>query len=259
MQIYYYCSYEGSPAGYHIGKVETSSYDIDLQEPSCDKINPFIQQCFENGIVRGGYGKIPESADTYFLLKKKFTATKEKVKYYINFAIVTDEWTEFEALMQKENTETEIINNYLESIKPDTLFYFGYRIQTEKIKKISSCGYGSIFNINHDYLNMVKQKDAVFIETSTGVPDMETLEKNLQLRKKIDEKGIERCKIAEKLFCYKKKTTIYMKSMIIILVIFLGIIWIMSQNFLENGGMQEATAQEKIELEKIKEKFEEQE
>lgn len=39
MQIYYYCSYEGSPAGYHIGKVETSSYDIDLQEPSCDKIN----------------------------------------------------------------------------------------------------------------------------------------------------------------------------------------------------------------------------
>lgn len=36
---------------------------------------------------------------------------------------------------------------------------------------------------------MVKQKDAVFIETSTGVPDMETLEKNLQLRKKIDEKG----------------------------------------------------------------------
>ena len=71
---------------------------------------------------------------------------------------------------------------------------------------------------------MVKQKDAVFIETSTGVPDMETLEKNLQLRKKIDEKGIE--------------TTIYMKSMIIILVIFLGIIWIMSQNFLENGGMK---------------------
>lgn len=118
-----------------IGKVETSSYDIDLQEPSCDKINLFIQQCFENGIVRGGYGKIPESADTYFLLKKKFTATKENVKYYINFAIVTDEWTEFEALMQKENTETEIINNYLESIKPDTLFYFGYRIQTEKIKK----------------------------------------------------------------------------------------------------------------------------
>ena len=160
------------------------------------------------------------------------------MKYYINFAIVTDEWTEFEALMQKENTETEIINNYLESIKPDTLFYFGYRIQTEKIKKISSCGYGSIFNINHDYLNMVKQKDAVFIETSTGVPYMETLEKNLQLRKKIDEKGIERCKIAEKLFCYKKKTTIYMKSMIIILVIFLGIIWIMSQNFLENGGMK---------------------
>ena len=52
---------------------------------------------------------------------------------------------------------------------------------------------------------MVKQKDAVFIETSTGFPDMETLEKNLQLRKKIDEKGIERCKIAEKLFCYKKK------------------------------------------------------
>ena len=238
MQIYYYCSYEGSPAGYHIGKVETSSYDIDLQEPSCDKINPFIQQCFENGIVRGGYGKIPESADVYFLLKKKFTATKENVKYYINFAIVTDEWTEFEALMQKGNAETEIINNYLESIKPDTLFYFGYRIQTEKIKKISSCGYGSIFNINHDYLKMVKQKDAVFIETSTGVPDMETLEKNLQLRKKIDEKGIERCKIEEKLFCYKKKTTIHMKSMIIILVIFLGIIWIMSQNFLENGGMK---------------------
>ena len=132
----------------------------------------------------------------------------------------------------------EIINNYLESIKPDTLFYFGYRIQTEKIKKISSCGYGSIFNINHDYLKMVKQKDAVFIETSTGVPDMETLEKNLQLRKKIDEKGIERCKIEEKLFCYKKKTTIHMKSMIIILVIFLGIIWIMSQNFLKNGGMK---------------------
>ena len=140
--------------------------------------------------------------------------------------------------MQKGNAETEIINNYLESIKPDTLFYFGYRIQTEKIKKISSCGYGSIFNINHDYLKMVKQKDAVFIETSTGVPDMETLEKNLQLRKKIDEKGIERCKIEEKLFCYKKKTTIHMKSMIIILVIFLGIIWIMSQNFLKNGGMK---------------------
>ena len=71
---------------------------------------------------------------------------------------------------------------------------------------------------------MVKQKDAVFIETSTGVPDMETLEKNLQLRKKIDEKGIERCKIAEKLFCYKKKNKIFIKIIILLMVILIGLI-----------------------------------
>ena len=68
----------------------------------------------------------------YFLLKKKFTATKENVKYYINFAIVTDEWTEFEALMQKGNAETEIINNYLESIKPDTLFTLDIAFRRKK-------------------------------------------------------------------------------------------------------------------------------
>ena len=209
MQIYYYCSYEGSPAGYHIGRITDSSCDNGLQELSIDKINPFIRQCFEIGMIRSGFGEIPGSVETpqqYFLLKKKLTAIKTNVKYYINFAIVTGDWEEFKTLMKKENTEAEIINNFLESIEPAPLFYFGYRIRTERLKKISSCGYGGICEwINHKYLKMIEQSNALFIETSTDKPDIEALEQSLMLKSKIEDRNLERSKIAEKLFCYKKK------------------------------------------------------
>lgn len=209
MQIYYYCSYEGSPAGYHIGKIKGSSCDKELQELSDDDINPFIRQCFENGMFRSGFGKIPEDTNAqqqYFLLKKKLTAMKENVKYYINFAIVTGNWEELKTLMEKENTEKEIVNNFLESIEPAPLFDFGYRIRTAQLKKISSCGYGGICEwINPKYLKIMEQSNALFIETSKEKPDIEALEENLMLKSKIENRNLERDKITEKLFCYKKK------------------------------------------------------
>lgn len=208
MQIYYYCSYEGSPSGYHIGKIQVDSCTHELQELNNDKIHPFIRQCFEDGRIRAGFGKLPErdgNQQKYFLLKKKLNATRNGIKYYINFAIVTKIQAEFEKLMLKEGTEKEIINYFLESIEPDKLFYFGYRIRTEKIQKLSSCGYGKMFAYaKQDWIKKIEQNSALFIETATENTDEEIkeLEEKLELIEKNMERRITK---KEKLLCYKKK------------------------------------------------------
>lgn len=234
MQIYYYCSYDGSPSGYHIGKVEDSSYNNELQELSSDKIDPFIRQCFEHGTVRNGFGRIPDNENMqsqYFLLIKRLSIVKNEVRYYINLAIVTDRWEQFEKLMRKENTEERIAAEILESMESDNHSYFGYRIYTDRIQKISSCGYGEIFAYKkQEYMKEIEQNKALFIETSVNGNEIEELERKLGL---IKDKNIERCRITERLFCYKKKKSALsvqlkvISGVVILLLIIL--LWILNQ------------------------------
>ena len=73
MNLYYYCSYDGSPVGFRIGRIDALSRDEKI-ELSSEKIEPFIRRCFETGLVRSAFGKIPSDADSekkFFLLKKK--------------------------------------------------------------------------------------------------------------------------------------------------------------------------------------------
>ena len=207
MKVYYYCSYDGSPVGFHIGRVDYSVPQENLLELKDKEIDPFIRCCFESGLIRSAFGKIPNN-NNYFMLKKKLTGKKEEDSYYMNIAIISEDWDEFVQLMQAGSNEEELSDAILDSIKLDKTSAFGYCIDTEKFSKIISMKYGKICGCNDNYLNQVKQQEAFFMTLSTATVDEDVLLNNLGLSKEIQNGLAELEKKSEKFFCYQKKRVV---------------------------------------------------
>lgn len=205
MNLYYYCSYDGSPVGFRIGRIDALSRDEKI-ELSSEKIEPFIRRCFETGLVRSAFGKIPSDADSekkFFLLKKKLRK-KADYNYYMNVAVVEEEWDKFCSLLQDGVDEVSLATAVMSSIKPYGENAFGYRVDTQKLSKVLECGFASVCNCNETRINNVQKNDAFYATLSTETPDTDALKKSLGIVQG-SSTHTEITKESGKVFCFGKK------------------------------------------------------
>lgn len=208
MDLYYYCSYDGSPVGFRIGKVDVSSQETKMQELSGEHIEPFIRRCFENGLVRSAFGKIPSNEvlkKKYFLLKKKLVGKKDSCNYYMNIALVDNEWDRFNSLMQNSDNETTLAEAVMDSIQQHKDDDFGYKVDTGKLSEILSIGYAGICNSNDKRMQSVQNDDVFFTTLSTEKPDVYVLKSGLGIAQGSDEDQIKIFKESGKVFRFEKK------------------------------------------------------
>lgn len=216
MDLYYYCSYDSSPVGFRIGRVDTLSQDIESTELSSEHIEPFIRKCFETGLVRSAFGKIPSEAATqkkYFLLKKKLVAKKAGCNYYMNVAVVENEWDKFCSLLQDNTDEVSLATAIMNSIEPSGESAFGYKVNTHKLSQVLKCGYVDVCNCSDMRMENVHQNDTFYTTLSTEDPDTDALKKSLGISQS-DSTHKEITKESGKVFCFKKKESARMWSRI---------------------------------------------
>jgi|GEM_PF-957150 hypothetical protein len=211
MNLYYYCSYDGSPVGFRIGRIDALSRDEKI-ELSSEKIEPFIRRCFETGLVRSAFGKIPSDADSekkFFLLKKKLigkkaTEKKADCKYYMSVAVVEEEWDKFCSLLQDGADEASLATAVMRSIEPSGENAFGYKVDTQELSKVLECGFASVCNCNETRINNVQKNDAFYATLSTETPDTDALKKSLGIVQG-SSTHTEITKESGKVFCFGKK------------------------------------------------------
>ncbi len=206
MNLYYYCSYDGSPVGFRIGRIDALSRDEKI-ELSSEKIEPFIRRCFETGLVRSAFGKIPSDADSekkFFLLKKKLIEKKADCNYYMNVAVVEEEWDKFCSLLQDGADEVSLATAVMSSIEPSGENAFGYRVDTQELSKVLECGFASVCNCNETRINNVQKNDAFYATLSTETPDTDALKKSLGIVQG-SSTHTEITKESGKVFCFGKK------------------------------------------------------
>lgn len=179
--LYYYCSYDGSPVGFNLGKIELQEHIPVVQELSDKNIDTFIRGCFETGILRSAFGKINNlnSDNEYFLLKRKLVCKNNNCTYYMNIAIVTDEWDQFCSLMTGNDEDSRLAEIVMNSMVVSNNKEFGYSIKTDKIMELLSVGYGKICECNPQMLRRVENEDTFFVILSTQNPDINLLRSKL--------------------------------------------------------------------------------
>lgn len=165
MDLYYNCSYDNSPVGFCIGKIpEVNSKDLlpgIVSELSKENIDPFIRKCFESGLIRNAYGKIPSegsNVDDYFFIKKKMLR-KDNCNYYMNIAIAGLTWNEFNEFMQykKDDTEPLLTELVWKSIYQDKNDIFGYKVYSEKISNLLKFKYGCVCDCSQAHLENIQE------------------------------------------------------------------------------------------------------
>lgn len=207
MKLYYYCSYDGSPSGFRLGKAELNE-ENEIQELSDMQINPFIRRCFETGLVRSAFGKIPEGSgeSKYFLIKKKLTGIKENCKYYMNIAIVCESWIEFNKLMQEGGSKEQLTEAILRSIQQDKSSEYGYCIRNQQALEVFEQFFGTVCGSTKQYLDDIQKDNSIYFTLSSSSPDLESLEQSLKLNEVINNENKEIKKVEDKVYRYGKKT-----------------------------------------------------
>lgn len=171
MKVYCYCSYTGSPVGYILGELsydaaQSGSYTLNhTNAPS------FIKRCFEQDIVRKGFGKLPGSDSEYFLLFKKLMAKgrggAEASEYYINLALVTHNMEEYNQWVgtNNETTPQDIAQAVQEMMEIDRMNDFGFTVRPEALDKLLRLSFRSLFDIDavskhpqEAYFNLITSK-----------------------------------------------------------------------------------------------------
>lgn len=207
MNLFYYCSYDGSPAGFRIGRVDTLSQDGKSHELSSEQIEPFIRRCFEMGLIRSAFGKIPSEErkqNGYFLLKKKLIGKKADCNYYMNVAVVEEEWDRFCSLLQDGADEASLATAIMSSIEPSGNDVFGYKVNTSRLSEVLKCGYATVCNCNARRMENVRKNSVFYATLSTETPDTDTLKRSLGISK-CDNDATEFTKESGKVFCFRKK------------------------------------------------------
>lgn len=148
MDVYYYCSYKGSPVGFILGKLSNVNKTEDTLTLSKDNIEPLIQQCFELGMIRKAYGILPQKPDHYFLLLKKLVAKRgsDDLDYYLNVAFVTEDQEQYNQWMCEDGSVTEaaVAQTVRETILVDHESDFGYKISSKALAKLVGKKFGSL-------------------------------------------------------------------------------------------------------------------
>lgn len=204
MNIYYYCSYSGSPVGYILGSLnyipgETKNYSL-----SDGNIPQMIRKCFESGTVRKAFGAFPTGSDYsgYFLLIKKLVAQgteeKESTEYYINIAFVTKDRTEYLGWLRNGETKQEIAEKIRRTIDIDLTNDFGFTVNPQELEKLVKSSFGSLLE------GVGKsEKEDICIELASSRTDLDDLKKALRLSDSV--KDFYQVSNLERWVCYGKK------------------------------------------------------
>lgn len=149
MKVYYYCSYTKSPVGFRLGMVDTDNACGETCEPSSEEIQPFIWKCFSQSSIRQAHGLIPqeleEPAQYFILMKSKVPIIKGEIEYFINFAFVTDQRTEYESWIQGgSQKETDPFHAIMETIVLNGSLEFGFTVCTEGLRTLKNKAYYSL-------------------------------------------------------------------------------------------------------------------
>jgi len=155
MRIYSNSSYKYSPTGFAIGYVDQSEIENDGYSylKPCDL--DIIRKLFENGDIKGAYGKLPNSNKYVYLVKKLDCSFKNQdnveAKKYCNFAFVFDSNSEYSDF--KKNYDVQSLTKHMNDfIVPDgTVEKFGLSIQNSSLKMfLSGCLKGSVINYSDE-------------------------------------------------------------------------------------------------------------
>ena len=224
MDIYFNCSYDNSPVGFQIGKLsEIHSTNIvpecnmDLSEKN---INAFIRKCFESGLIRSAYGKMPsdlsESDGEYFFIKKKMIHKIDGCNYYMNIAMTGLKWEEFTTLMDDSNisVQEDLAKLIADGIKKDDTNIFGYTICGENILKLLDFKYADVCDCPQERVKKIEENNGFYIKMLGKNVDMVML--NQMFGKSLASYCLTRVSPNE--ICIVKKNNAKMNRFIIVLV-----------------------------------------
>ena len=235
MDLYYNCSYDNSPVGFCIGKISHVNLG-DLQpenilELSEKNIDPFIRKCFESGVIRTAYGKMPSELsqykDDYFILKKKMIQKEENGNYYMNIALAGLTWDQFSAFMKYEIKDTNKVLADLvrKSIRQDTNSVFGYHVCGDRIEDLLNFKYANVCNCKEKRVKHIQSTDCFYAKLASANIDQTVIDQ-------IFGESIRISSVSQNDVCFKKKLKIRIKSIIIwaiavvmILAMVLIVIW----------------------------------
>lgn len=145
MEIYYYCSYTGSPVGFQLGRLDFESGKL-----SGENIPPLIRRCFSRGMICRACGRLP-GEEKYFVLVKDLTAKKSNAadaeEYYINVAFVSRHLEDYRKWSSSGNMTQQALADMIRdtmSLHSDPAF--GYTVRVDLAKKLNEVVLGNLFN-----------------------------------------------------------------------------------------------------------------
>ncbi len=203
MDIYYYCSYTGSPVGYILGLLTYNPNRSSNYILSRKNIPSVIRRFFEYDTICNAFGILPVEPKQYYLMMKNLTAKGNKddeaSEYYINLALVTQNVDEYKRwLRDGSRTTTEIADMVKASMELDRTSDFGFTVRPDKLKKLVDASFRSIFE-GSGALERVN----TFLEVDSPQTNLTYLAENLELSD--PEKTLSFLSEAPKWVVYSKK------------------------------------------------------
>lgn len=164
MKLYCYCSYDGSPVGFQMGVCQWDNAAKGRLNLSKEGVDPFIRACFESGLVRGGFGRIPNRAESeYFLLVKKLNHAKETIQYYINVAITSNNWSD---LVRMVNGDSQALAKEIaQGMQPSSENEFGYLLDATGWENIT---FGNLCDSTPQMRRDVSENGSMYLALSTS-------------------------------------------------------------------------------------------
>lgn len=237
MEVYYYCSYTGSPVGFILGRFDYDSQKSGRYELEKSPVSSAIRRYFEFGPVRKAFGFLPEESQ-YFFLAKKLTAKKifdgETLNYSLGIALVTNSAEEFRYWMRKESgSEQEIANAIKESIILDRMNDHGFTVCAEQLSELLQKSFRPLFEncgVDLDKLDL----DKTYFVLASSRTDLGQLEKELALSD--PEKTLWFLNRDTKLACFGKKKRLPLLPIAISLLAAASILMTMAYLLGKKGG-----------------------
>ncbi len=229
MDIYYYCSYTGSPVGYILGCLTYNPNQSANYTLSRKRIPPVIRRFFEYDTVCNAFGILPAEPKQYYLMMKNLTAKGDKngeaPEYYLNLAFVTQDVDEYKRLLRAGGgTSEDIAVMIKDSMELDRTSDFGFTIRPDRLKKLVKGSFRSVFESSG-----ALERVNTFLEVDSPQADLTYLTENLELSD--PERTLSFLPEAPKWVVYSKKKQTRPIRLIVVIPIAAGIlaviIWIL--------------------------------
>ena len=145
MEIYYYCSYTGSPCGFNLGKLEFDGGAPTARTLSGGPFDPLIRRCFDHGIVKNAYGFLPTAPRWFLLIEDLEFRDADNTRFYMNIALVTEKVDQYERWMKKGPSKEAIAELCRQTMVIDRTSEYGFKVDGAYLTKLIECSFGSLF------------------------------------------------------------------------------------------------------------------